>query len=79
MFISIINKSQDGEARSINSLYECDSFSTYPTLETPTQFEISWQGRKKGSYRYDTTEKGLGIFVMNDQGRTIDTIFRSQS
>lgn len=77
MFLSIVRDPQDGESRRHTSMYECDRYHIYPVKGAPTQFTITIEGRKAVCVAYDTTEKALGIFVMNDRGQTIDTIFRS--
>lgn len=70
MFISIVRE------RRSTSRYECTSYHIEPI--GPTKFLITFDdGTVEGRASYDTTEEGLGIYVENDRGRTIDTIFRS--
>ncbi len=76
MFISIVRDPQVGDALRHNSLYECDRY--HITQERPGELLITMEGRGAAQLAsYLTTENNLGIYVMNNLGRTIDTIFRS--
>lgn len=77
MFISINRMTAYG---SRTSVYECDRYHIHPVEGEPTEFTITMEDRSSRAVAatYNTEEPGLGIFAMNNEGRTIDTIFRSE-
>lgn len=81
MFISIVRTPDDGESRNHTSMYECDLYHIHPIEGDVNQWTVTLEkyGNQPAiSFTYATTEKALGIYVMNKDGRTIDTIFRSR-
>lgn len=80
MFVNIVRTSDDGKSQHHTALYECSRFHIHPVEGKATEFTITMKGLSGAdnvSVTYDTKEPGLGIYVMNHFGRTIDTIFRS--
>lgn len=81
MFVNVVRCPDDGNSQRHTSLYECERIHIHPVEGTRTEFTITIEGRAQTreavAVTYDTNEKGLGIYVMNDRGQTIDTIFRS--
>lgn len=78
MFVSIIRTPEDGKSQRRTAMYECERFYIDPEEGTATTFLITMQCKSASVVAaYDTSESGLGIYVMNDCGRTVDTIFSS--
>ena len=79
MFISIIRIPEDAESQHCTSMYECDRYILQPVKDSCTEFVITIEcPLGVVTAVYDTNETGLGIYVMNKDGRTVDTIFRSK-
>lgn len=82
MFISIIRQYNSRTSQRSTSVYQCDRYHIHPVADTRSEFTITME--RDGwpvahSATYDTEAHGTEIYVMNDHGRTIDTLFRSDS
>jgi hypothetical protein len=65
-------------------VYECDRYFVEPSGRADSENGTEWivtmeldRGSRDSRFAYQSSEKGLGVYVMNDRGKTIDTIFRS--
>lgn len=62
-----------------SSLYECDSYHMFTDKDGNLDEIIIVMERDKGEKRtasVDKTRSRVGVYVMNNMGQTIDTIFR---
>lgn len=79
MFIKIIRANE--EDRNSTRTYQCDSYIVEPVSGSLDEWTITLEryGSELAiSTTYKITDTKLRIYVLNDQGKTIDTIFRSR-
>ena len=73
MFVRIVKGNHD-------ALYQCDRFRVHPVDSGQYEFTITMERDGRADAVAATIDKSvpeaLGVYVMNDEGRTIDTIFR---
>ncbi len=73
MFVNIIRGKH-------KSLYQCDRLHIRSEKEGEFQIDMELDGGRCVSAIVDkAVPEELGVYVMNDQGRTIDTIFRKEA
>jgi len=76
MFVRIVT---DGAH---DSVYECNRVQIHPVEGRPSEFTITMErdgAHDAVSTTIDkTTPKAIGVYLMNDRGRTIDTVFRKE-
>ena len=82
MFVKIVRGLDDRSGQRATSVYECMRYYINPVKGKPTEFTISMEGKPGGDSvavcaSYDTKEPDVQVYVMNENGRTVETIFRT--